>query len=514
MVEAIVDLTATGTTLREHDLIVREEIVECTARLIANPVAHKLQRGGDRRRCWSACDGCRRAGVLIERRSGSTRSPNATARPTQAAAAAAQRCSRASTRRSKRPSARSSRTCARRATRRSSEYTRSFDTDGAEPRAAAREQRGARRSARADAARRGRRAAGGDRQRRAGRRRFDRTRPGRVDLPQGHTRDAARAAGRRRRRIRARRARGLSEHGRDGRCDRARGRRAGRRRVHTPRGRTGRRIRRSSPPAGCAGSSASTGWAARRRSRRSPLAPRPWSAWMWSSGPGNLYVQEAKRRLSHVVGIDGFAGPSDLMVVFGAGRRPVAWWRSTCWPRPSTARAASSSRVSSSQRGARRARAGDRARGAPMCRPRTGRVRAGRDGDARGGDRALPTRSRRSTCSWWARPRRRWRSRCRTAGCLFLGRGGATAFGDYTAGSNHVLPTGGAARFASTLSPRHFRRRMSVVEIGDRRPSSWPTPARRSRAPRASHCTPARCRRASCPPSRPPGSRQVSENGG
>ncbi len=43
MVDAIVDLTATGTTLREHDLIVREEIVECTARLIANPVAHKLR---------------------------------------------------------------------------------------------------------------------------------------------------------------------------------------------------------------------------------------------------------------------------------------------------------------------------------------------------------------------------------------------------------------------------------------------------------------------------------------
>jgi ATP phosphoribosyltransferase len=43
MVEAIVDLTATGTTLREHDLIVREEIVVCTARLIANPVSHKLR---------------------------------------------------------------------------------------------------------------------------------------------------------------------------------------------------------------------------------------------------------------------------------------------------------------------------------------------------------------------------------------------------------------------------------------------------------------------------------------
>ncbi len=43
LVEAIVDLTATGTTLRENDLVVRERFLECTARLIANPVAHKLK---------------------------------------------------------------------------------------------------------------------------------------------------------------------------------------------------------------------------------------------------------------------------------------------------------------------------------------------------------------------------------------------------------------------------------------------------------------------------------------
>ena len=43
LVEGIVDLTATGTTLRENGLEVREEIAECTARLIANPVAHKLK---------------------------------------------------------------------------------------------------------------------------------------------------------------------------------------------------------------------------------------------------------------------------------------------------------------------------------------------------------------------------------------------------------------------------------------------------------------------------------------
>ncbi len=43
LVEGIVDLMATGTTLRENGLVVREEIAVATARLIANPVSHKLK---------------------------------------------------------------------------------------------------------------------------------------------------------------------------------------------------------------------------------------------------------------------------------------------------------------------------------------------------------------------------------------------------------------------------------------------------------------------------------------
>jgi len=43
LVEGIVDLTATGTTLKENGLVIREEIVSSTARLIANPVAYKLK---------------------------------------------------------------------------------------------------------------------------------------------------------------------------------------------------------------------------------------------------------------------------------------------------------------------------------------------------------------------------------------------------------------------------------------------------------------------------------------
>jgi histidinol dehydrogenase len=53
--------------------------------------------------------------------------------------------------------------------------------------------------------------------------------------------------------------------------------------------------------------------------------------------------------------------------------------------------------------------------------------------------------------------------RVRSAGCVFVGTG--TAFGDYVAGSNHVLPTEGAARFASGLSARHFVRVMAEVRI-------------------------------------------------
>ncbi|MGE5409286.1 MAG: histidinol dehydrogenase, partial [Syntrophothermus sp.] len=55
--------------------------------------------------------------------------------------------------------------------------------------------------------------------------------------------------------------------------------------------------------------------------------------------------------------------------------------------------------------------------------------------------------------------------RITTAGCVFVGRFAATAFGDYVAGSNHVLPTGGAGRFTGPLGPAAFRRRSSTVEI-------------------------------------------------
>ena len=53
----------------------------------------------------------------------------------------------------------------------------------------------------------------------------------------------------------------------------------------------------------------------------------------------------------------------------------------------------------------------------------------------------------------------------RNAGAVFVGPYAATAFGDYAAGTNHVLPTGGSARFGQGLSVSDFVKRVGVVEL-------------------------------------------------
>jgi histidinol dehydrogenase len=57
----------------------------------------------------------------------------------------------------------------------------------------------------------------------------------------------------------------------------------------------------------------------------------------------------------------------------------------------------------------------------------------------------------------------RWAPRIRNAGALFLGPFAPAALGDYVAGPNHVLPTGGTARFFSPLGVYDFLKRTSVV---------------------------------------------------
>ncbi|MFZ2112756.1 MAG: histidinol dehydrogenase [Solirubrobacteraceae bacterium] len=182
-------------------------------------------------------------------------------------------------------------------------------------------------------------------------------------------------------------------------------------------------------------------------------------------GPGNLYVQEAKRQLSDVVGIEGFAGPSDLMVVFGpdADLRLVALdllAQAEHGPRSIVAAVSSSPQVLD----ALQAEIEREAESWHELEPDACvLIECATSDDAI----ELANAFAPEHLQLVGAAEQALAPKVRTAGCLLLGRNGATAFSDYTAGSNHVLPTRGAARFASGLSPRHFRRRMSVVEIGD-----------------------------------------------
>ena len=181
------------------------------------------------------------------------------------------------------------------------------------------------------------------------------------------------------------------------------------------------------------------------------------------AGPGNPYVAEAKRQVAGLVGIDGAAGPSELFVV--ADRLASVEWLAldlaaqaehgpdsplvAAAPEPALLDALADE---IGRLAAERSTIAD----APLALVGVPGIEAAlalADAFApehlqlafAGADEIV--------------------ARGRVAGAVFVGSRGATAFGDYAAGSNHVLPTGGAARFAGPLGVGAFRRRTSVVTI-------------------------------------------------
>jgi histidinol dehydrogenase len=181
-------------------------------------------------------------------------------------------------------------------------------------------------------------------------------------------------------------------------------------------------------------------------------------------GPGNRWVQEAKREVAGWVGIDGFAGPSELMVVLGEDADPLLALDLLAQAEHGTDSLAVA--VSSSQL----ALDALEARLESLSAERPGEELAPcvlvEVADAPEALDLANAFAPEHLQLIGAEPEALAKN-VRTAGCLFVGASAATAFGDYVAGSNHILPTGGAARFASGLSPRHFRRRMSEVRLGE-----------------------------------------------
>lgn len=180
-------------------------------------------------------------------------------------------------------------------------------------------------------------------------------------------------------------------------------------------------------------------------------------------GPGNAWVQEAKRQVAGYVGIDGIAGPSELVVVAAGDADPGLVALDLL---AQAEHGESSPLVLASDDAAlldaverevvRLAPERPSVAEAPLALVHSGTLREA----VTLADAIAPEHLELVGAAAEALA-----GQVRFAGCVFVGRDGGTAFGDYVAGSNHVLPTGGAARFASALGPATFRRRMARVSL-------------------------------------------------
>jgi histidinol dehydrogenase len=176
------------------------------------------------------------------------------------------------------------------------------------------------------------------------------------------------------------------------------------------------------------------------------------------TGPGNPWVQEAKRQVFGHVGIDSVAGPSELVVLVDAAADPAA---------------IAADLLAQAEHG----------EDSPaICAAWDPAVLDAVE-DALS-DQAppvgtitlvdCPTQEDAIVLAEAFAPEHLQLSlsdpgaiapRITRAGCVFLGPLGATAFGDYVAGSNHILPTGGAARHSSAVGTATYMRRMALVDI-------------------------------------------------
>ena len=176
------------------------------------------------------------------------------------------------------------------------------------------------------------------------------------------------------------------------------------------------------------------------------------------TGPGNPWVQEAKRQVFGTVGIDSIAGPSELVVLLDATADPVAIAADLLAQAehgadsPSVAAAWDPAVLDALAMALSEANAPVGTITLVDC--------ASQDDAIALSEAFAPEHLQIATADAGEIA-----PRIRRAGCVFLGPLGATAFGDYVAGSNHILPTGGAARHASSVGPATYMRRMALVTI-------------------------------------------------
>ena len=186
-------------------------------------------------------------------------------------------------------------------------------------------------------------------------------------------------------------------------------------------------------------------------------------------GPGNAYVAAAKRRVFGRVGIDTVAGPSEVLVIADAAQDPD-WIAADLLSQAEHDALAQAVLIATDEALARavaeaverRLAALDRGAIAGAAWRDHGAVIVARDLEeaAALADRIAPEHLELCVADPDALA-----ARIRHAGAIFLGPWTPEAVGDYAGGPNHVLPTAGAARFASGLSVMDFLKRTTLLGL-------------------------------------------------
>jgi histidinol dehydrogenase len=186
------------------------------------------------------------------------------------------------------------------------------------------------------------------------------------------------------------------------------------------------------------------------------------------TGPGNIYVTAAKRLLRGVVGIDAEAGPTEIAILADASADPVhvaADLISQAEHDPSAASVLVTDSVELAD-----AVDGELARQVGQTK-HSARIMAALTGPQSGvvlvdnldAGIAVVDAYAAEHLEIQTRDAAGWAAKVRNAGAIFVGAYSPVSLGDYCAGSNHVLPTGGCARHSSGLSVPTFLRGIHVI---------------------------------------------------
>lgn len=189
-------------------------------------------------------------------------------------------------------------------------------------------------------------------------------------------------------------------------------------------------------------------------------------------GPGNIYVAAAKRSVFGEVDIDSIAGPSEILVLADGDADPTHVAADMLAQAEHDERAAAlcitpshalairvkaeiERQVRETKRHAITLKALERYGAIVVAR----NLREGIE---------IANAIAPEHVELMVRDAGRWSRLIRNAGAIFLGPYSSPSLGDYMAGPNHVLPTGGSARFFSPLGTYDFLKRTSLIEASER----------------------------------------------